>query len=143
MTADTSATQAIGAFVPLKGETYISLTTFRKNGEGVATPVWFVEVGNTLGLYTGPSSGKVKRLRHTARVTLAPCTFRGEATGPTIIASAHLVTDEAEIQQIAAALQKKYGFQYWFLHTLPKVTGIFRRKPKIGMAYIAITPNVA
>ena len=129
------------AFTPLQGEHYINLTTFRKNGEGVATSVWFVDVAGTVYLYTGAQVGKVTRIRHTTRVTLAPCTFKGAITGPTIVGTARLVVDAQEIRQVIKGLQKKYGWQYRLMMTLPKITGIFQRRPKAGVAYIAITPN--
>ena len=129
------------AFTPLQGEHYINLTTFRKNGEGVPTPVWFVDVAGTIYLYTGAQAGKVKRIRHSARVTLAPCTVRGAITGPTIVGTARLVTDEQEIRQASKGLQKKYGWQYRLLTTLPKITSVFQPKAKNNWAYLAITPN--
>src|SRR6185437_15591046 len=90
VTAEAALTQA--ALTPLEGAHYISLTTFRKNDVAVATPVWFAAHDATLYVYTGAETGKVKRLRHTARVTLAPCTMRGEETGPTIIGNARIIT---------------------------------------------------
>ena len=141
MTVPTRIDPNATAFTPLQGEHYINLTTFRKNGEGVATPVWFVDLAGTIYLYTGAQVGKVKRIRHTTRVTLAPCTFRGAITGPTIVGTARLVTDAAEIRQAIKGLQKKYGWQFRLLTTLPKITGLFQRKPQAGYTYIAITPN--
>lgn len=137
----TDAELRASAFTPLQGEQYISLTTFRKSGEGVATPVWFVDVGGTIYLYTGPQSGKVKRVRHTARVTLAPCTMRGGVTGPTVVGSARLVTDPAEIRQAFESLRKKYGWQFRLLSAWPNLTNFFKRRPPATWTYLAITPT--
>ncbi len=71
----------------LQGAKYISLTTYRRTGEGVATPVWFAQEADRLYIETGPKTGKVKRMRRTPRVTLAPCTFGGAVTGPALAGS--------------------------------------------------------
>jgi len=57
---------------PLPSSTYVSLTTFRRTGVPVSTPVWAAPDGETLVVWTRTDSGKVKRLRHTSRVTVAP-----------------------------------------------------------------------
>jgi PPOX class probable F420-dependent enzyme len=94
----------------LADEKYILFTTFRKNGEPVATPVWQADVGNgEIGFYTGAESGKAKRLRHTPRVTIQACDQRGKQVhGEVHEATARLVTgDQAE--SVHAAIRAKYG----------------------------------
>ena len=61
-------------FPDLGKEQYIALTTFRKTGQAVTTPVIFAQSPGTIYVGTRADAGKLKRLRHTARVTLAPCT---------------------------------------------------------------------
>ena len=56
---------------------YVSLTTFRRTGAPVPTPVWAAPDGDSLVVWTRADSGKVKRLRHTSRVTVAPSDIRG------------------------------------------------------------------
>jgi PPOX class probable F420-dependent enzyme len=70
--------------VALPDAEYVSLTTFRRSGAAVATPVWAAPDGGTLVVWTRADSGKVKRLRHTARVLVAPCDVRGRLTGPAV-----------------------------------------------------------
>ncbi|MEJ7654617.1 MAG: pyridoxamine 5'-phosphate oxidase family protein [Chloroflexia bacterium] len=53
------------AFAALHGHTYARLTTFRKNGEGVASAMWFALEGGQLYIATPANTGKVKRLRTT------------------------------------------------------------------------------
>ena len=65
----------------IRGQKYISLTTFRKTGEKVATPVWFGEDGDKLYVMTRSDMGKTKRIRNNPQVTVAPCTVRGKVTG--------------------------------------------------------------
>jgi uncharacterized protein len=78
MTTQTSST----TLIELSDQKYISLTTFRRTGAAVATPVWFVQIQHTLYLYTDATAGKVKRIRHHPRVQLAPCTMLGKVKGP-------------------------------------------------------------
>ncbi len=67
----------MNALLALGDERFVSLTTFRRNGVPVSTPVWVVRDGDALVVTTPSGSGKVKRLRHTSRVTLVPCSRRG------------------------------------------------------------------
>ena len=65
------------AFTALGDERFVSLTTFRRSGEPVSTPVWVARDGDALVVTTPEDSGKVKRLRHTTRVELRPCNRMG------------------------------------------------------------------
>ena len=60
---------------------YLSLTSFRRDGTGVATPVWFVEAGGRLLVETDAASYKVRRIRRNPQVTIAPCTATGRRRG--------------------------------------------------------------
>jgi len=88
---------------------YVLLTTFRTDGTPVPTPVWAVDVGSELLVWTEAATGKVKRIRRNGRVTLAPCTFSGRPTGPTVEAHARLLADEG-IARTQAAIERKYGW---------------------------------
>jgi len=63
---------------------YLLLTTYRRGGEPVPTPVWFVTDGPRLLVSTGPSTGKVRRIRANPSVLVAPCTLRGRPTGDAV-----------------------------------------------------------
>src|SRR5215831_14260103 len=104
------------AFTELRRANYMSLTTFRKSGEPVATAVWFAEDDSILYLFTFPSAGKLKRIRHTARVTVAPCTLNGKVTGPTIEAQARILTDEQAKAHADLTLARKYGLTWRIYH---------------------------
>ena len=78
-------------FAPLGRHKYISLETFRKNGQGVKTPVWFVMHGDALYVYTESDSWKVKRIRNNPRVRVAVCNARGDVKGPWVEATASIV----------------------------------------------------
>jgi PPOX class probable F420-dependent enzyme len=109
----------------LADETYVSLTTFRKSGAGVATPVWIVADGERLLVTTAPTSGKVKRIRHTIRVELTPCDMRGFIAegAPSVTATATVLNDEETLNAMDVALRKKYGAKYRAIRLAQKVRG--------------------
>ena len=86
---------------------YASLATFRRSGAEVATPVWFAAVDGRLYVVSAGDSGKVKRIRNSARVRLAPCDARGGVRGPWQEATARIVTAGALIGRAPAALRAK------------------------------------
>jgi len=89
------------------GQKYISLETFKKSGQGVKTPVWFVEHNGALYVYTEADSWKVKRIRNNPRVRVAVCNTRGDIKGPWLDATASLVEGN---ERLAAdkLLDRKY-----------------------------------
>jgi PPOX class probable F420-dependent enzyme len=98
-------------FPSFDGHQFLRLTTFRRSGEGVPTPVWFAAVDGGLGVFTSAGSGKVKRLRREGRVLIAPCSFRGRPKGGEQEAAARLVTGQ-DGERIQAALVAKYGWLF-------------------------------
>lgn len=102
-------------FAAFRDHKYLSLETFKKNGEGVKTPVWFAAdpatdlsgVDARLYIYTIGNTGKVKRIRNNPRVRIAPCTMRGEGLGEWVDARAEILTGE-EAARGMALLNKKY-----------------------------------
>lgn len=97
-------------FSALQGQQFINLTTFRKNGLPVVTPVWFAEASDRLYVMTTDGSGKVKRLRNNGRVEVAPSNRRGTPLGPAALGTARLLTGEAE-RTANLLLTRKYGLQ--------------------------------
>jgi PPOX class probable F420-dependent enzyme len=92
----------------LAAEKYVLLTTFRKDGRAVATPLWVVPDGAGLAVWTPTASGKVKRIRNSGRVTVAPCDFRGNPHGDAVEAHAR-IGDAADTERVRRALGRKYG----------------------------------
>lgn len=84
------------------------VTTFRKDGRAVGTPVWIVPYENGLALWTVTTSGKVKRIRRHRRVTVATCDLRGNNVGPAVEGTASIL-DEAGTEAVREALRRKYG----------------------------------
>ena len=92
---------------------YISLETFKKNGQGVKTPVWFVLHNDAFYAYTEANSWKVKRIRHNPRVRVAVCNIRGDVKGPWLDATASLV--EGDERLVAdKLLDRKYFLKKLF-----------------------------
>lgn len=78
----------------IHNQKYISLTTFRKTGVGVPTPVWFGEEDGKVYVMTRADMGKTKRVRNNPQVRVSPCTIRGKVTGPEYAATARLLPQE-------------------------------------------------
>lgn len=91
----------------ITGQNYVSLKTFRKNGDGVATPVWFGEDNGKLYVMTRGTMGKTKRIRNNPKVTLAPCTVRGVVRGEEIPATARILPP-AEYGHARQTINRKY-----------------------------------
>jgi len=95
----------------LDGEQFVSLTTYRKNGNDVSTPVWFAQDVDKIYVVTMRGSGKVKRIRNNGHVKLAPSNARGIVHGDTINGMATTHNPDSPTGQMAhKALSKKYGF---------------------------------
>ena len=98
----------------LNGHRYCRLTTFRRSGTAVATPVWFALADGRLYIVTQQGSGKVKRLRHRAAVRVAPSTARGVVLGAEVGGQARVLAP-AEAAAALRALQAKYGWRLTLL----------------------------
>lgn len=87
---------------------YLSLTTFKKSGDAVATPVWVAREGDHLYVTTRADSWKVKRLRNNPDVLLAPCDMRGNITGEQVPGYGE-VLDAAGSSHVRELINKRYG----------------------------------
>jgi PPOX class probable F420-dependent enzyme len=117
----------------LAGEKYINLESYRKNGQGVRTPVWFVESsGDTSILYvrTSDDTGKYKRIRNNPSVQIAPCNIRGSVKGEWVKGEARITSEEEKLKAFKM-LEKKYGMMY-------KMTRMFMS----GKNYVAIAIRI-
>lgn len=112
---------------------YVSLTTYRKDGTGVATPVWHVVNGGELFVVSDAEAWKVKRIRNNSHVVVTVCGVRGKIApgAPSAQGTARLL-DDAETEIARTLLARKY-----FLSRLGRsFTRILhlRRRPVIGIA---------
>jgi PPOX class probable F420-dependent enzyme len=121
----------------LAAEKYILLTTFRKDGRAVPTPVWVARDSEQLLVWTVLKSGKVKRIRRDGAVELAPSDQRGKPTGEPVPGRARLL-DQTEVPRVTGLVGRKYGL-------LGRVLIFFSwlRYRTSGMADIGITVGEA
>ena len=112
------------------GQKYLNLESYRKNGEAVATPVWFAEDGGVLYIYSLAEAGKVKRIRNNPRVRVVPCDMRGKPKGVWVEGVARIL-DAAEAERAHRLLDRKYGW-------MKKVGNLYSGLMKRERAAIAI-----
>jgi hypothetical protein len=127
-----SQEQTALAFPTLQGHKFINLTTFRKTGKAVVTPVWFAQENGRVYVYTGAETGKAKRIRNNPQVQLTPSTRTGEPLGPSVDAVARILSREEE-PVAKRALDQKYGWQ-------KKLFDLFLKLRKFRHIYLEITP---
>lgn len=96
------------ANVPARAR-FIRLTTYRRSGAGVPTPMWFAPSAAGLYVVTHATSGKLKRIRTNPVVAVAPCRSQGQPTGPESTGAARVVTGD-ERRQAARAISRRYFF---------------------------------
>jgi PPOX class probable F420-dependent enzyme len=118
----------------------IALTTFRMTGQAVTTPVWFAVSFGVIYVETHADAGKLKRLRHTTRVTFAPCAYSGNATGSASEGNARILTEPEERMVAATALAKRYGIMLGLYHVVSTARHMLQRQARIEPVYMAIEP---
>jgi PPOX class probable F420-dependent enzyme len=98
----------------LGDEPFVQLTSFRRTGVGVGTPVWIARDGTNLYVTTPADSGKVKRLRNDGTIELRPCGRRGavDETEPPAPGLAEVRDDEQSRTHAHDLLRRKYGWQF-------------------------------
>ncbi|HTX00901.1 MAG TPA: PPOX class F420-dependent oxidoreductase [Acidimicrobiales bacterium] len=122
-----------GEFAPLLRSKYMLLTTFRRDGSAVSTPVHLVAEPDVVFFRTWDVSGKAKRLRNAASVEIAPCNVRGHRRGEPIRAKAVLLEGEAS-EQAARRLAHKHPLMHgrlipWFHRKRGWTTQQYRVEP--------------
>ncbi len=94
--------------IQFQNKEYIRLETFKRNGQAVPTPVWFVVDDDTLFVRSYANSGKVKRMRNNSNVKVTPSDVMGKPHGATIEGRAIRVDGDREIK-VSQLLYRKYG----------------------------------
>jgi PPOX class probable F420-dependent enzyme len=130
-------------FLSLGKQKYLNLTTFRRAGAAVGTPVWFVRLEDTVYIYTDATAGKVKRIRNNPQVQMAVCTMLGRVIGPTVTGVARIVTDPQEQARAKVALDGKYRIARRLLSLLyGTIHLLYRSNPADPIVYLAVMPNL-
>jgi len=115
-------------------QNYLNIETFRKSGQTVKTPVWFVEDGDALYVWTQAGSGKAKRIRNNGAVNIAPSTGSGEPVGEWSPARAQADESPETIKHLEKMMKKKYGIMFNIFGFLGRLRG--------GSKYTAIKIQV-
>ena len=137
-----STTTEPAGFSTLKDESYLSITTFRRDGTQASTPVWFVsdDLRKRLFVATGARTWKVRRIRRDPHVRVARCTARGRVTGEPIDGVARIVDEGPLVRRLQT---EKYGWQKWLIEKAYSLTRAVRRKPAEAAIFLEIVPMPA
>lgn len=113
---------------------YVSLTTFRKDGTPVATPVWAVADGAELYVWTRSDAWKVKRIRNNGRVTVTACDVRGRvAEGAPVREGEARLLDAEGLKRVRGLMLRKYTWQFWAVD-VPAMLARRGRRPHTAIA---------
>jgi uncharacterized protein len=125
----------------LADEKFVSLTTYKKNGDAVASPMWIARDGDALVVWTPAETWKVRRVRRDPRVRLIPCgrTGRIDTTQPALTGQAAVVDDHREVSRIETIIKRKYGLVYRMV-TIVETIAARGRKPRVGLRISALRP---
>ena len=111
---------------------YVALTTYRRDGTPVVTPVWAAAEGDSLFIFSNPNAGKVKRVRNSSRATVAPCTATGTITGSSLPAEAFILPSD-QMAKVWGRLIKKYGIAARLFAAYDRVRALLRMQPSAGI----------
>ena len=129
------------AAAPVFRGRYLSITSYKRDGQGVATPVWFVCRDGRLLVQTDAASGKVKRIRRNPQVRVAVCTASGRLRGEQVPAVAEILP-RAEVGAVERLIAGKYRFDMIIFRPLRFVQArLHLGRPRTEPAVLAITPS--
>ena len=118
---------------------YLSITSYRRDGSGVSTPVWFATEGDRLLVMTDSKSGKVKRIRRNPYVTIAPCSGRGKPKAKGMPAHAEILP-AGEVEPSKRLIERKYRSDLLFVRPVRAIQKLFRPAKRHEVtAIVAIT----
>ncbi len=117
---------------------YVALTTYRRDGTPVTTPVWAAAEGDSLYLFSNATAGKVKRLRNSSRAAIAPCTATGKVTGAQLPAEAFNLTSD-QMPKVWKLLTKKYGIAARLFVAYDRARTLLGMQPSAGIE-VRLTP---
>ena len=111
-------------------EKYVNLSTKKKDGSFVNTPVWFALDGekNDFFIFSAGEAGKIKRIKNFSSVRVAICDVRGNLKGEWISAQAELVSEEESKIKAYKQLHKKYGLTIRVFDFFSKLFGKYNQR---------------
>lgn len=117
---------------------FINLTTFRKSGVAVVTPVWFAESAGRLYVFTSGESGKVKRIRANGRAQVAACDMRGSVIGPQYEARVRILPPDQR-QRVEGLTTRKYGLMKRAFDLMHTLSGAIRKRVYLEIELTTLT----
>ena len=119
---------------------YLSVTSFKRDGTGVATPLWFVSDGGRLLALTDLHSAKVRRIRRNPRVLVASCRADGKLRGEAVPAHVEVLTAVPELERVQKLLMGRYKISYRVIMLLYRLGRRLRGRQAVADgAALAIT----
>jgi PPOX class probable F420-dependent enzyme len=119
---------------------YLSVTSFKRDGTGVATPVWFVSDGSRLFAFTDLHSAKIRRIRRYPRVLIASCRVDGKLRNEPVSARAEVLTASADLERVQKLLLARYKISYRVVMLFYRLGRRLRGQPSVADgAVLAIT----
>jgi PPOX class probable F420-dependent enzyme len=134
--------ETVANFDSLADDKVMLLTTFKRDGTPVSSPVCHVVENGIVYATTSEKASKLKRIRNDPRVTIGACTMSGKLTGPTYAAKARFVTDE-EVER-ATKLKKsdfigtvfpRSAHAHWTVRPMQIFDRLVHRKHYIAIAF--------
>jgi PPOX class probable F420-dependent enzyme len=117
----------------LEAARYASLRTFRADGTGVDTPVWFATEEDLLYLRTGLATAKIRRIGQDPRVELRPSDFRGRyGTDAVAVSGSARLVGESEQRHAEVLLKRRYGWQWNVIPVIP-LPGLSNAHPELSV----------
>lgn len=126
----------------IHNEPTVLLTSFKRDGDGVGTPVWIAPLGDgTSGFTTPTGSWKVKRIRREPRVTVQACDVRGTPTPGSEPVEMHATVhdDAPTMARVRGAIAAKYGIQHRLVGLAERVAGFVRHR-RVERYVIVLAP---
>ncbi|MFT4087169.1 MAG: PPOX class F420-dependent oxidoreductase [Gordonia sp. (in: high G+C Gram-positive bacteria)] len=120
----------------IAADKYVMVTTYKKDGTPVASPLWAAPDGDALVLWTVTDSWKVKRLRRNNNVLVQACDVRGNKTSGPQVAGVGTILDAEGTARVRTLIAKKYGVMGWFSVNASK---LFRgKKNTVGISIVDV-----
>jgi uncharacterized protein len=131
----------VTSLLALAESRFVSLTTFRRSGAAVSTPVWVGRDGGSLVVLTPVGSGKVKRLRHDPRVEIRPCGRFGKVPdgAEPVAGTAELREDPADVERARSTIRRTYPLESRLVLGMERLVERFRGRPRTERLALLIT----
>src|SRR6476660_8456771 len=111
---------------------YLSVTRFKRDGTGVATPLWLVSDGTRLFALTDLHSAKVRRIRRNPRVLIGPCRADGKLRRAPVPAHVEVLTDTPDLERVQQLLMERYKLTYRVIMLIYRLGRRLRGRPGVA-----------